>query len=75
MVKSTKIGQNSTDGHNFDRIKIEFSESSHHYLPNDMSYAWFRGGPSLPIILVMTSFLCISVGLYQYYSSAKVSLG
>ena len=41
MVKSTKIGKNFT---------ITFSESSHHYLSNGISFVWFFGGPNFFII-------------------------
>ena len=48
MAASTKIGKNSTlmvitfDSIDSITIKITFSESSHHYLSKDVSFAWFR---------------------------------
>ena len=55
-------------------IKVTFSESSHHYLSNDISFVWFRGSPNFAIVFgndvtvmsqvrFMKNILCILVGL------------
>ena len=41
MVKSTNIGQNFT-----------FSESTHRYPSNDLSFTRLRRGPSFPIVFI-----------------------
>ena len=38
------------------QLKITFSENFHHYLSSDIYFAWFRGRPNFPI-LVMTPLL------------------
>ena len=56
MVKLVKIGHNFTlmaIMFGFSRsvtIKITFSESSYHYLSNDISFAWFYRRPNFPIV-------------------------